>query len=280
MKNDSSTTAISPGESSATTPTSPSDSYTTGNCSGLTFLDRRLKVFRTHDKALWFFWVDSVYSNQYSTTSKTKTSTTYTILDPMLPANGGVITESLANEENILFFTRTTNESLEASIDTAGALKDTTYWAVYEDDNKKLQPLKNVMYFDMWYDINQHTLDLVFWSNVLIDALGSYSPKDSASLYPTYSVASVDTHSGSNNLNPNAQRVVFYCRGMYKSMITTRKTVNTTTKKSTVNSPTTTGLFVFSQPMLLLCPGRAVKSRADAVVDIATIGSNFIEFAQ
>lgn len=237
-----------------TSPTVPTTSGTAGSsdhsCSNNLVLDKRLKIFRTHDKVLWFFWVDDL--SAYGSSSQGATA--YSIIDFR---GTQVSTDPLSDEDSVLFFTKTLNDSFELPIDAFGSLNTNVLWSVYYDtDANKFKPIYGVKYFDMYYDHENEVLDVVFWANVDIEDL-----ENGEVVYPD-SLVDVHTAAGLNN----AQRVVFYTRGKYQSVTSSR-----------TGKATPTGMFLFSKPALLLSPGHSDRSNNDAVVDEA-VDFKFLEF--
>lgn len=281
----------------------PAPSTTT--CGGITNLDKRISVFRTHDKALWFMWLDTLYSNatndispgDTTTSSTEKTSypqgttvtaggvpvnnafiiptgknhttttpapassslsdqTIFSVTDPLNP-NTTIKTTALTAGDEILFYTRTLNESFNIPSDPNGVINNNVFWCLWSDGTN-LKPIKGAKYFNLWYDDDLHTLDLVFWANINVDDL-KVKAKD---MYD--SVRNPQLSDGS--LDPKAQRVVFYSKGIYRQVVTTRK-------KGVSEA---TGMFIFSKPLMILNPGAKSGNTADPVVD-EDYGFRFLE---
>lgn len=262
------------------------------NCGNSVNLDKRIKIFRTHDKALWFMWIDTLYNNTTgsttssgttgsSSTNKTTTTTgtypkgtasttpgtaatsspakvdqtVFTLIDPVNPSKS-YTTSALQEGDAILFYTRTLNESFNIPSDSNGVINPNVFWCLWSDGTN-LQPIKGIKYFDFWYDEDKHEIDLVFWGNVNADDL-KVKAKDmyDSIRNPTLSDGSID---------PKAQRVVFHAKGAYRQFITTRQ-----------KTTQAVGMFIFTKPMLLLNPGSKAGNSADPVVD-EELGLRFLE---
>ena len=141
---------------------------------------------------------------------------------------------------------------MKLPVDVNAKLDINCFWAIYLEDNI-YKPIKNVKYFDFWYDDDALTLDLVFWSN--FDGTSSASEYDST----------LDS-CPSGELNEVATRAVYYAKGQLKEVNVIRG------KKAFL-----TRMFIFTKPELLLVPGVSPGSTADPVID-KVLDQHFLEY--
>lgn len=247
----------------------PTSSYsnsasTISTCGNAQILDKRVHIFRTHDKVPWIFYVDSVQgaTNASSGSNQTSNPLQFNIINPYTTIS--YPTEALQQEDSILFYIKTLNESWSGyPVDKMGTITKQVFWAVwFNSDIKKYSPIRGAKYFSMHYDIDSHELDLVFWANTDINYIGVKDEDAYDNL--------VNPLTPGGDINVNAQRALFITTGKYDQVITNRTPTGT--------AQALTGMFIFNKPSLLLVPGQLNGNTADAVLD-TVLGPNFIEFA-
>lgn len=242
--------------SNAQEPTSPSsseaDTFSTSStgCGNSVLLDKRLKIFRSKEKTIWFFFVHPLLG---STSNRYTISNTYGVLQGD--------TDQVSDEDSVLFMARTDSESFDKlPVDIAGALTTSLYFAVYLDEGR-YKPIIGVKYFDLWYDPDTDSVELIFWANVLVDSLSG----DLSTVYPDSIRNGILTN---GTFDSRSQACIFHCRGQKWDVTTSRKGGG---------AQTATGLFIFTKPALILNPGKIYEgSQADAIVDQMPTVLNFL----
>lgn len=243
---------------------------------GSAALDKRLKIFRTLDDALWLFYADKVKAtSSQNSTSNIRISSIAEFAKDKDSIGTSYVIDDLVEEDNTLFFTKTNRESFTLPVDIDGTLNANVFWAGYFDSDNKYKAIRGVKYFDFHYSVNNPSIDLVFWANVLstdipqtADTVGDVTQfgqqisvetstvstttaNQPSDLYPDSLVLDEDANNGST------QRVVFYTKGYYKNVALTL-----TTGKQIVTS-----MFIFSKPLFLFCPGTEEGGTPIPVID-------------
>ncbi len=249
------------------------------SCDNTYFLDKRLKIFKADD-SLWVFWGDRVKDTRESGTEESGTQVTVTAITPYI--NNGdsedvpVTVQALPDNGSVLFITKSNTGKFNLPVDVDGTINPNVFWAGYIEEGI-FKAIRGVKYYDLYYDKNEETIDLVFWSNVVVDDLPKRSQNVTSidqfgeslldgsavsgtavevnDLYPD----SLKEPSLNGGLDNNAQRVVFYTHGTLREVYFTLSN----------GSKIITNYFIFSKPALLFCPGRSNAVTADAVIDEA-----------
>lgn len=232
------------------------------SCYNTYILNKQLKVVRIVDDSLFIFWIGKPLSDSATdgliNNSKIESIKEYTGVEASAQS---YFINSLVNGVDMLFFTKTTNSSLNLPIDKSGALNSNVFWCGFIDDANKFSPIEGIKYYDMNYNKKDNSIDLVFWANVNVDHLPQTKPDDNGitqfGTFLTGNKQEVSAPSDNNIVYPDSirdfypvisdvksQRVVFYSHGVYRDFVV-----------STATSSVVTGMFIFTKPRIILCSG-------------------------
>jgi hypothetical protein len=239
-------------------------------------LDKRLKIFKSHDSSLWVYWVDRTKDTSASGSTTTSSITKITGIAQYTgnetPSSFYTV-EELPSNKNVLCCTKSTNRTFDLPTDKEGTITPNLFWAGYFDSNI-YKPIYNIKYYDMFYDTNQDTIDLIFWTNVVVADLPSIGTVSSITqfgqfiggtsvtpsstitgidLYPTYTCEENDT----TFTDGEGQRCIFYSHADLKDCAL----------KLSDGSILATSMFFFSKPVLLICTGINSDGSSDTVTD-------------
>lgn len=224
------------------------------SCSGGIIFDKRAKIFRTRDKVLWLFFVEAFSPDSSGLPPQFRSGDAFKISN--IRGEGTKTVRKIGDTDSLLYYSKTSTGGFNLH---KGGVKDSTigpnvFWAVYLD-NDVYEPIKNALYFDLWYNEDSNILDLIFWSNVLQSDVSS---EQGDLLYDkTWTPLNTD-----GSVVPDLQRILFHSIGSYKSVVATL---------GTTSYPM--GMFLFSKPIPILNPGDEMP-----VLDVNTSNNRFIEF--
>lgn len=254
-------------------------------CNQTISLDRRVKIFKDKEKSLWMFW--TAYIPQADTNSEDGSDNgVRTNLDSIgfVGDNSTYSADLLTDAGSYLMMSKSNSRTFNLPTSLDGKFNSNVFHAGYIDDGSIL-PIRNCYYPEFCYDEDQNELTLIFWSNVDTGALNNssgdsgvdsaplqFGSSDSvgfsfnsvdADIYPDSTINPIST----NGYVPEAQRCLFM------SVAQLRKCTVGTTNDGDVD----TQWFIFSKPILLMCPGNNTGNIGDPVTDqIAAFG--FSEF--
>lgn len=248
------------------------------SCDNRLFLNKQLKIFRSNDRGLWLYWIDEIPNDDDAADSSIVSVSSLAEFYGKDSLSDSYTVEKLEKGTDTLFFTKSTNETFNLPVDIKGTLNPNVFWAGYMEGST-YSPIKEVKYYDMFYDEHTDSIDLVFWTNIdvnelptnvksvkTVDQFGTLIGDDSTSssstdssdvlddLYPDSVKVAMDDE---NKLDTNAQRCVFYSRGHSRSVQLTLSNGN----------KLVTSMFIFSKPVFLFTPGKGKESTADPVIN-------------
>ena len=286
------------GEGSSQTTKTPHDDSTTpptrsvGN--PFLFVDQRAKVFRSHDKVLWFMFVSDVGQAGSSTNSSQDTHLQGSVWDENYTISlGDQFGKNMKKVirptglDGVLLLTKCLDEYLvvHSGNPKDSLLSKNVFWASYYDTKVgQFKPITGVCYFDFWYDTDTHVLDLIFWSNVYTNVLNDKS-KNIDDIYDGLTGPQNSDLFDTTRPQGPIQRVVFHCKGTYRAVTLSSKSSNNNTGvlkmgMTEEQGATLAGMYIFSKPTLLLNPGQSNQDTdfGDPVVDRIPFSDNkFVE---